>query len=99
MARTVAGGRDDFRPASIAPAGPDAGQPKRNYPVTGPWSQEDVVQWLMAHGGPGWPRWRAVSATAIAIAMRSNSEPVPGGLVTIRVIPGGFELEDKTGRG
>lgn len=86
MPRSVAGGRDDYRPVV-----------ERNYPVTGPWSQEDVVQWLLAR--TDWPRWRAVSATAIAIAMRSNSEPVPGGLVTIRVIPGGFELEDKTGRG
>lgn len=69
--------------------------------MSGPWSQEDVIQWLMARTTPmdPWPRWRAVAATAIAIAMRSNAEAVPGGLVVIRVVPGGFELEERTGRG
>ena len=92
MPRTVAGRRGDQ---------PEPERPviNRNYPVDGPWSQEQVVQWLMENGGEGWPRWRAVAATAIAIAMRSNSEPIPGGLVIIRVVPGGFELEARTGRG
>ena len=107
MTRTVAGKRGDFEPrdpddfsrtpgheaADQAPNSPA----RRAYPVHGPWSQEDVVQWLMEHAS--YPRWQAVAATAIAIAMRSNSEPVPGGLVIIRVVPGGFELEDKSGRG
>ena len=92
MTRTPAQTRDEFEDRPLGPV--------RNYPITGPWTQEEVVQWLIAHSGtPPWPRHRAVAATAIAVAMRSNSEPIPGGLVTIRVVPGGFEIEDRTGKG
>jgi hypothetical protein len=93
MPRNVAGRRGDFEPEPRVPVR------VRDYPITGPWTQEEVVQWLIAHSGtPAWPRWRAVAATAIAIAMRSNSEPIPGGLVIIRVVPGGFQIEERTGR-
>lgn len=95
MTRNVAGRRGDFEK-------PDPPVLVRDYPITGPWTQEEVVQWLLAKTKDSqdpWPRWRAVAATAIAIAMRSNSEPIPGGLVIIRVVPGGFEIEERTGRG
>jgi hypothetical protein len=92
MPRTVAATRAEYEDRPLGPV--------RNYPITGPWTQEEVVQWLIAHSGePPWPRYRAVAATAIAISMRSNSEPIPGGLVTIRVVPGGFEIEERTGKG
>lgn len=90
MTRKVAQTRDDFevnKPRGIV----------RNYPVTGPLTQEEAIQRIMAVCG--FPRYRALAATAIAVAMRSNSEPAPGGLITIRVIPGGFEIEERTGKG
>jgi hypothetical protein len=101
MARTVAARRGDFGPRD--PDGPSSYPghevvapqvPPRAYPVDGPLSQEDVIQWFMTN--EKWPRWRAVAATAIAIAMRAHAEPVSGGMVIVRVVPGGFEMERRT---
>jgi hypothetical protein len=88
VTRTPAAGRSEYGHE----------HPTRDYPVTGPWTQHQVIDWLLEKC-PDWGRARAVQATAIAVAMRSNTEPVPGGMVTIRVIPGGLELEERTGRG